>query len=267
VIREDGILSDRIVVSAGAGVEWDSFTEWAVSGGYGGAENLSCIPGSVGAVPVQNIGAYGAEASEIVYKVKAVSVDTGFIKEFTKEECRFGYRDSIFKKELKNRYIITEVSFSLSLRPELRTDYGSIREEVARLGPASLKTVREAVINIRKSKLPDPSATGNAGSFFKNPVVTKTVSDELVKRYPEIPVYKESSGGVKIAAGWLIERCGWKGKRYLNAGVHNKQALVLVNLGGATGKEIFDLSEKIRKSVFEEFGVNLEREVEVIGEL
>jgi UDP-N-acetylmuramate dehydrogenase len=265
-IREVGILSDRIIVSAGAGVEWDSLAEWAVARGYGGAENLSLIPGTVGAVPVQNIGAYGAEASEIINKVKAISVDTGLIREFPNEECRFGYRESIFKKELKNRYIITEVSFSLSLTPDLKTDYGALREEVAKLGAATLKSVREAVINIRRSKLPDPSVTGNAGSFFKNPVVDETVADDLQRKFRSIPVYKDKTGGVKIAAGWLIERCGWKGKRYKNAGVHDKQSLVLVNLGGATGTEIFELSEKIRKSVFEEFGIDLEREVEIIGE-
>lgn len=259
--------NDFAIVKAGAGVNWDNFVEWSVGQGLGGVENLSFIPGSVGASPVQNIGAYGVEVKDAIEKVMAVSLETGETKEYSKEECCFGYRDSIFKRELKKKYIITGVTFKLSKEPRFRMEYGFLEAETAALGEISLKNIRRAVIKIRKDKLPDPSETGNAGSFFKNPVVSNQKADELIFNNPLIPVYDEPSGGKKLAAGWLIEQCGWKGKRIGDAGVHHKQALVLVNHGNAKGIDIYNLSEAISKSVYEAFGVELQREVEVIGSI
>jgi len=259
------IDGNTVIISAEAGVNWDKLVEWCVERGFGGIENLSLIPGDVGATPVQNIGAYGVEVREVIVGVVAVSLLDGSIREFTNEECRFGYRDSIFKGDLKGKYLITKVIYRLTVKPELRLDYGSLNEEVRKLGTPSLKTVRVAVISIRRSKLPDPSVTGNAGSFFRNPVISGEAALELKARFPGIPLYNDLSGGMKVAAGWLIEQCGWKGKSYGNAGVHEKQALVIVNHGNATGKEILDLSESIRNSVFEKFGIDLLREVEIAG--
>jgi UDP-N-acetylmuramate dehydrogenase len=256
---------DFIIVSAGAGIGWDSFVEWTVDNGFGGLENLSLIPGTAGAAPIQNIGAYGVEVKDSIEKVRAVAIEDGTVREFDKDECRFGYRNSIFKTELKGRYLITRVFFKLATRPLLNLHYGSLASVLAELGEASLKNVRQAVINIRRSKLPDPDVIGNAGSFFKNPVVDISAAETLRKRYPQIPCYDDASGGIKLSAGWLIEQCGWKGKRFGNAGVHDKQALIIVNLGSASGREIFSLSEEIRKSVWYRFEVELEREVEVIG--
>jgi UDP-N-acetylmuramate dehydrogenase len=257
--------SDFLIVSAGAGVEWDTFVGWTVDNGFGGLENLSLIPGTAGAAPIQNIGAYGVEVKSTIEKIRAVSVENGVVREFNRNECRFGYRSSIFKTELKGRYLITRVFFRLATRPLLNLNYGSLAGEVAALGGASLQNVRRAVIKIRRSKLPDPEVIGNAGSFFKNPVIDISNAETLRKRYPEMPCYDDSSGGIKLAAGWLIEQCGWKGKRSGNIGVHDKQALIIVNYGGASGREIFSLSEEIRKSVWYRFEVELEREVEVIG--
>jgi UDP-N-acetylmuramate dehydrogenase len=255
-----------VIVSAGAGVNWDHLTDWAVARGFGGLENLSLIPGTVGAAPVQNIGAYGVEVKDSVLKVRAVEIKKGTLREFSREECSFGYRNSIFKGSLRGRYLITRVVFRLQKRPELFLDYGTLKQEAEKIGPLSLRSVRQAVINIRTSKLPDPGKIGNAGSFFKNPVITKSTAGLLSAQYPSIPLYDDSSGRKKVSAGWLIEQCGWKGRRVGDAGVHEKQALVLVNHGNATGREILDLSEQIRHSVNEKFGIMLEREVEVVGE-
>jgi UDP-N-acetylmuramate dehydrogenase len=257
--------NDYIIASAGAGVNWDDFVAWAAENGYGGVENLSLIPGTVGAAPVQNIGAYGVEVKDTIEKVRGISLHDASIKEFTRDECLFNYRSSIFKKDLKGKYLITRVYFKLATTPAINLMYGSLAVEVTRLGSATLKNVREAVINIRKSKLPDPEIIGNAGSFFKNPVVDMSTAEILRKRYPQMPCYVDSSGGIKLAAGWLIEQCGWKGQRSGNVGVYDKQALVIVNYGHADGKEILNLSEEIRKSVWYKFEVELEREVEVIG--
>jgi len=218
----------------------------------------------VGASPVQNIGAYGVEVKDTIEKVRAVSLIDGTVTEFSNKECRFGYRNSIFKGHIKGNYLITKVYYRLATTPLYKLDYGSLNDEVIKLGKPSLKNVREAVINIRRSKLPDPEKIGNAGSFFKNPVVSFSVAEDLLMSYPRMPVYKDLSGGLKLAAGWLIDHCGWKGKRVGDAGVHEKQALVLVNFGNATGREIFNLSEAIKKSVQDKFGVELEREVEVV---
>jgi UDP-N-acetylmuramate dehydrogenase len=248
-----------------AGVNWDKLVEWTVDKGFGGLENLSLIPGKVGAAPVQNIGAYGAEAKDTIVKVVALDKNDGSRHEFSNIECEFGYRESIFKKKYKGRHLVIRVYFRLSVNPTLKLEYGSLKEEAQKLGGTTLKNVRQAVINIRRSKLPDPEIIGNAGSFFKNPVVSREIAMNLKKSYPGLPCFDDHSGGTKLAAGWLIEQCGWKGKRIGDAGVHEKQALVLVNHGKATGKEIFNLSEKIKSSVSEKFGIDLEREVEVIG--
>jgi UDP-N-acetylmuramate dehydrogenase len=264
-ITLEGKKDNDVIVSAGAGEIWDKLVESTVNNGLGGIENLSLIPGHVGAVPVQNIGAYGAEVRNTIERVRAISLEDGSVREFTNEECRFGYRDSIFKGELKGKYLITRVYFKLSTKPKLCLEYGSLKEEINKLGSTSLGNVRNIVISTRQSKLPDPDQIGNAGSFFKNPVVNDSIVDDLKKRYPKLPVFKDHSGGSKLAAGWLIEQCGWKGKRIGDAGVHDKQALVIVNHGNATGKELFDLSEQIKKSVADKFGIILEREVEVIG--
>ncbi len=255
----------NVIISAGAGISWDKLVEWTVNKGFGGLENLSLIPGNVGATPVQNIGAYGAEVKDTIVKVVTLDVKDGSKHEFSNSECEFGYRSSIFKKKYKGRYLVIRVYFRLSVNPTLNFNYGSLKEELQKIGDVTLKNVRQAVINIRRSKLPDPEIIGNAGSFFKNPVVAHAVALNLKKSYPGLPCFEDRSGGTKLAAGWLIEQCGWKGKRIGDAGIHEKQALILVNHGKATGKEIFDLSEKINSSVSEKFGIVLEREVEVIG--
>jgi UDP-N-acetylmuramate dehydrogenase len=264
-IKVDERNDQHIIVSAGAGVKWDYFVEWCVNNGFGGVENLSLIPGLVGAAPVQNIGAYGMEVKETITKVRTISMTDGSVREFSNEECRFGYRDSIFKRDLKNKYLVTKVFFKLSFLPSFKTEYDLLNKEVEKIGEINLVNIRQAVINIRRRKLPDPKIFGNAGSFFKNPVVSTPEADKIIMKYPHIPHYQDDSGGIKLAAGWLIEQCGWKGKRIGDAGVHDKQALVLVNYGNATGKELLALSDQVKKSVFEKFGITLEWEVELIG--
>jgi UDP-N-acetylmuramate dehydrogenase len=263
-IEVSHVEKNKVIVTAGAGVEWDGLADWSVSNGFGGTENLSLIPGHTGAVAVQNIGAYGAEAAEIVDKVYCLDIESGEQLEFTNNECRFGYRDSIFKGELKGRIIITSVSFALTLQHNFKTGYGALSEEVDRLGGLSLKNIRTAVISIRRSKLPDPAITGNAGSFFKNPVVPEHIAAGIKRSNPNAPCFDAGEGLTKIAAGWLIDQCGWKGYRKGDAGVFDKQALVLVNYGNATGIQIAALAEEIAVSVSEKFGVALEREVEII---
>jgi UDP-N-acetylmuramate dehydrogenase len=264
-IRIESKDSENVVISAGAGVIWDKLVEWSVRNGYYGLENLSLIPGLVGATPVQNIGAYGVEIKDSIEKVRTLSVSDGSVRIFSHEECEFGYRTSIFKKSEKGKYLISRVYYKLRINPLLNLSYGSLKEEAEKMGGASLENVRQAVINIRRNKLPDPEITGNAGSFFKNPVVTDSYAAHLRKKYPDMPLYRDQSECFKLAAGWLIDQCGWKGKRVGEAGVHEKQALVLINHGKATGKEIYNLAEAISKSVKENFGVELEREVELIG--
>lgn len=256
--------NENVIISCGAGVVWDKLVESTVNNGLGGLENLSLIPGLVGASAVQNIGAYGVEVKNTIEKVRAILLEDGSIKEFRNEECRFGYRDSIFKKDFKGRFLITKVFFRLSTKPKLCLEYGSLKEELNRMGSTSLSNVRKIVIKTRQAKLPDPALIGNAGSFFKNPVISNSFADILKSKYPDMPVFREPSGDIKLPAGWLIEKCGWKGKRSGDAGVHDKQALVIVNYGNATGFQLLMLSEEIKKSVSERFGINLEREVEVI---
>jgi UDP-N-acetylmuramate dehydrogenase len=256
---------DHVIVSAGAGVVWDDLVKLCVENGLSGLENLSLIPGMVGATPVQNIGAYGVEAGDLIENVRAVNLADGSASTFNNHDCEFGYRNSIFKVREKGKWLITNVSYRLSTNQSKNLNYGSLRDEVEKLGAVTLKNIRKTVISIRQSKLPDPAITGNAGSFFKNPVVEISQANVLKASHPDLPVYVSESGGTKLAAGWLIEKCGWKGKRIGDAGVHEKQALVIVNFGNASGREIFDLSEEIRESVLNNFGVSLEREVEVIG--
>lgn len=255
---------DNVVVSAGAGVNWDEFVEWAVSNNLGGIENLSFIPGSVGATPVQNIGAYGEEIKDYITYVRAISLEDGSVRIFGNSACCFGYRDSIFKQEFKNRYLVTRVFYRLFKNSVYNLSYGLLQEETEKSGEITLKSIREAVIRIRKSRLPEPMEHGNAGSFFKNPVTDAAVAETMKIKYPAMPVFQFDNGKIKIPAGWLIEQCGWKGKRFGDAGVWEKQALVLVNYGNATGVEILELSQMIQKSVYEKFGIVLEREVEVI---
>lgn len=256
-------MEDEVLVQVGSGFVWDDFVEWSVSQDLHGAENLSAIPGEVGASAVQNIGAYGAEVSQLIEKVEAMDLQ-GNLRCFSREECCYGYRDSIFKGDLKGQYIITNVTFRLKKNPVWKLDYGNLRAEVENAGEVTGETVREAVCTIRKSKLPDPEVLGNAGSFFKNPVIEREQYEHIRDVYPSIPCYPVDERTVKVPAGWLIEQCGWKGRRWGNAAVHEKQALVLVNLGGATGREIMDLAERIAADVQKTFGIEITPEVNYI---
>ena len=259
-----GVGTDMVRVRAEAGVEWDDFVAWCVERGWGGVENLSLIPGYVGAAPVQNIGAYGAEAKDVVESVEAFMVDTLETRIFTNAECRFGYRESLFKGKLKGRAIITAVTFALKTQPVAKLGYGDLSAEVEALGGPSLDNIRQAVIAIRHRKLPDPKVTGNAGSFFKNPVVDQTVADALQMEYEQMPVYPVGGGRVKLAAGWLIDRAGWRGAVRGRVGVHPRQALVLVNTGGATGDEVLALAREIQHDVQQKFRVRIEPEVNIL---
>lgn len=256
----------EVIVCAGAGEVWHEFVLHCIENGYGGIENLSLIPGSVGASPMQNIGAYGVEIKDVFESLEAYHIPSGEVHTFRKDECRFGYRESVFKRELKDQYVILSVCYRLSKYPEVNTRYGIINDQlkVMGIGSATIKDVSDAVIAIRQSKLPDPSILGNAGSFFKNPVIDESLFHELQSRYPDIPNYPAGAGRVKLAAGWLIEQAGWKGWRRNDVGVHEKQALVLVNYGSATGREIFDLSTAVLSDIHEKFGVELEREVNIL---
>lgn len=264
-IRIEKSSGSEVIVSAGAGVKWDNLVKWTVEKGLCGLENLSLIPGQTGAAAVQNIGAYGTEIKETILKVRSISTQDGSVRIFDRDECNFGYRSSVFKTTEKGKFLVTRVWFRLSNDKRFKIDYGSVREEINKLGEINLANIRQAVINIRRNKLPDPDITGNAGSFFKNPVVSVEKAADLKKLFPGMPCYEQNSSDVKLAAGWLIEQCGWKGRSIGNAGVHEKQALVLINHGSASGDEIFTLSEMIKNSVKNKFDIELEREVEVIG--
>lgn len=256
--------AQNILVKADAGIILDNFIEYSVSNGWGGMENLSAIPCSVGAAPVQNVGAYGAEAKDVVERVHVFDTKEGTFRSFSKEECTFSYRDSFFKAN--PQYVVVSVEFRLTKAPswELRLDYGNLRSALpSDFSPEdalALRMIREAVRQIRHDKLPDPAEIGSAGSFFKNPVVDRTVVDKILHDYPKMPFY-EMPNGCKIPAGWLIEQTGWKGKKSGNVGVYEKQALVLVNLGQATGKEVWELAQHITLSVKEKFGVEIYPEV------
>ena len=261
------ISHNEVVVVAGAGEVWNDLVNYCVAHEYAGLENMSLIPGSVGASPIQNIGAYGVELQDVFLTCNAFEIASGTFKTFTKEDCRFGYRDSVFKAEIKGQYIIVSVKFHLSLVPDTKLHYGAIKDELAKrqITSPTIKDVSEVVSYIRVSKLPDPSTIGNAGSFFKNPVIPIDEFKAIQSYFPEIVNYPAGDGEIKLAAGWMIEQCGWKGKVVGNTGTWKNQALVLVNHGGATGEEVYSLSSQIIDSVYSKFGVTLEREVNIIG--
>ncbi len=262
IIRKN---KQQITVDVGASQRWDSFVTWSVKHGFWGAENLSCIPGSTGASPVQNIGAYGAEAEDIIESVQYTDLRNGRNTVLTASECLFGYRDSIFKNALKGKAIITSVRFVLSRIPRPNLKYQDLRQELEGSTPGSPEQVRDAVIRLRRKKLPDPGTLGNAGSFFKNPVIDKNDFTDLQKASPELPFHKINDREYKIPAAWLIEKSGWKGRRFGQTGTYPRQPLVIVNYGSATGADILELSNRIKNSVREQFGILLEKEVHVVG--
>jgi len=264
IIKED---ADFVWIESQAGENWHQFVLWCIDQNFGGLENMSLIPGNVGTTPVQNIGAYGAEIKDFFVSCDAIHIENQEMRTFTKEECNFGYRESIFKNEVKDQYIITSVVFKLTKQNhKINTSYGDILAELAKnnITTPSLKDVSNAVIAIRKSKLPDPAELGNSGSFFKNPILLKSDFEPIHQKFPEMKFFDISETEVKVPAGWLIEQVGLKGKRFGDAGVHKNQALVLVNYGGATGQEILDVSKTVQKTVFETFGIHIEAEVNII---
>lgn len=259
-----GITNDRVHIRVGSGVVWDDFVAWCSVNGYWGVENLSAIPGEVGASAVQNIGAYGVEAKDVIDTVQTICLADGSERDFSNAECRYGYRQSIFKNELKGQYAVAYVIFTLSRKPQPRLGYGALEHEVERIGGPSLENIRQAVISIRDSKLPDPNVLGNAGSFFMNPVITEQDFNKIRNSYPDVPSYPAASGLIKVPAGWLIEKTGWKGRSLGPAAVYDKQALVLVNKGGATGTDIKRLADTIIEDVRIKFGITLSTEVNYI---
>lgn len=265
LIRDD---ETHVYVTAGAGVNWHELVVFCVERGYAGIENLSLIPGTVGAAPMQNIGAYGVELEQAFESLTAIHVLTGEKRAFYRADCAFGYRESVFKRELKDQYIITNVTFKLDKHPTFHTRYGAIQETLTEMGVTdetlSIKAISQAVIRIRRSKLPDPAQIGNAGSFFKNPEIPKTQFDTLKNEHPEMPGYPIGDETVKVPAGWLIEQAGWKGYRSGDAGIHTKQALVLVNYGNATGNELIALAKQVQASVLTKFGITISPEVNII---
>ena len=255
---------DHVFLKIGAGENWHQLVLYCIQHNYAGIENLSLIPGTVGASPIQNIGAYGVELKDSLETVEARFIASPTEKHlFSNKDCEFGYRDSIFKNTLKNKVVITHVTLKLAKKPTFHLDYGAIRDRIKNK-PLSIKTISDAIIAIRQEKLPDPKVIGNAGSFFKNPVVPATLFSSLQKDYPTMPHFPEEGGDVKIPAGWLIEQCGFKGKRFGDVGVHEHQALVLVNYGNASGLAIKNLSEEIQRVVFEKFKIILKSEVNII---
>lgn len=257
---------DSIFVKVGAGENWHSFVDYCIKQNWAGVENLSLIPGSVGAAPIQNIGAYGVEVCQIIHSLQALDRRDHTLRTFAGDECRFGYRDSIFKRGSRERYVIINVTFRLHRQPCFNISYAPLQQELERMNPdkLSLQVVAQAVINIRSSKLPDPRQIGNAGSFFKNPILPTHQWAELKSAHPNIPSYPAGAAQTKVAAGWLIEQAGWKGWRHGDAGCYPKQALVLVNYGQARGQEILDLATQIIASVRAKFGITLEPEVNII---
>ncbi|MCR2030865.1 UDP-N-acetylmuramate dehydrogenase [Alistipes timonensis] len=267
VARQITLLSDdgeEVRVRADAGVEWDDLVEWAVERGLWGIENLSLIPGKAGAAPVQNIGAYGCEAKDAIRRVEMYCVETGAMLTLDAAHCGFGYRESVFKHDLKGKVIITAVEIALSHAPRPRLGYGDVEREVEARGGVTLRNIREAICSIRRAKLPDPAVLGNAGSFFKNPVVGAAAAERLLAEYPDMPHYPAPEGRVKLAAGWLIDRAGMKGRREGAVGVHERQALVLVNHGGATGGEVIAFAHKVQETVREKFGIEIDTEVNIL---
>lgn len=262
IIRED---EHHVYIKAGAGENWHQFVNFCLSHDLAGIENLSLIPGNVGASPMQNIGAYGVEIKDVFHQMEAYHLKDKKIVTFTTNDCAFGYRDSVFKNKFKHQFVILDVTFRLNKIPILHTSYGAIEQELEVMKEVpSIHSIAKAVVRIRSSKLPDPREIGNAGSFFKNPSVPAPVYEQMKNKFPDMPGYPQYNGTVKLAAGWLIEQCGWKGYRKGDAGCHARQALVLVNYGNASGKDIYSLSEEIRKSVRQKFSVDLEREVNIV---
>ncbi|WP_372793497.1 UDP-N-acetylmuramate dehydrogenase [Lutibacter sp.] len=257
--------NEVVFVTAEAGENWHEFVVWCISQNYGGLENLSLIPGNVGTSPIQNIGAYGVEIKDTFHQLEALEIETGKIKIFKLEDCDFGYRNSVFKKELKDKYIIINVTFKLTKKHhKINISYGAISSLLENKENPTIKDISDAVVAIRQSKLPDPQEIGNSGSFFKNPVINHNSFKILQKKYPEIPHYIVSENEIKIPAGWLIEQCGFKGKRFGDAGVHTKQALVLVNYNNATGQEIYSLAKNIQQKIKDTFNIDLAIEVNII---
>ncbi|RLD62638.1 MAG: UDP-N-acetylenolpyruvoylglucosamine reductase [Bacteroidetes bacterium] len=256
--------TEYVLLKIGAGEVWDNFVNYCCKKNYGGVENLSLIPGMVGASPVQNIGAYGVEAKDVIEEVEAVNIETQKIEKFKNKDCKFEYRNSVFKNELKGKYIVTYVTYKLSKKPVLNTSYGKIQEELKNCKNINITSIRDAIINIRNRKLPDPEKIGNAGSFFKNPIVDSKKTQELKKDFPNIVSYKISETKDKIAAGWLIEQCGLKGKNFGKVGTYKDQALVIVNYGDATGKDVFNLAKDIQQKVYDKFGLALNMEVNIV---
>jgi UDP-N-acetylmuramate dehydrogenase len=264
VLSED---KDSYLIAVGGGENWHEFVLFCIENDYAGIENMSLIPGSVGASPMQNIGAYGTEIKDVFDSLEAFHIGTGEVHKFDKNDCSFGYRESVFKNKYKGEYIITKVVYRLQKKASLNTSYGAINQELEnnKITNPTIKDVSNAVIAIRQSKLPDPKEIGNSGSFFKNPIVSNSVVEKVKKEYPNLSTYPVDDLFSKVAAGWLIDQAGWKGKTIENKyGVHKKQALVLVNYGGATGSEIYDLSSDIIASVKEKYGIELEREVNIL---
>ncbi len=264
IVEDDG---KSVLVRAGAGEDWHELVTWAVKNGFGGIENLALIPGTTGAAPIQNIGAYGVELESLFSSLEAYDLNERTVRTFNKEECKFGYRESIFKRELKGRMIVTSVTLRLKKKDHVIVDsYHALKEYLGQknIQDPGIEDIYHAVIAIRESKLPNPSEIGNAGSFFKNPVIREKKYDELKNHWPEIPGYPSGDNDVKVPAAWLIEKAGWKGLRIGNVGTYKTQALVIVNHGGATGREILDYSKNIQKSVSELFGVDLIPEVNII---
>ena len=264
IIRED---EDFVWVESMAGENWHEFVLWTIDQDFGGFENMSLIPGNVGATPVQNIGAYGTEIKDTFVSCEAMEIATQKIKTFLKADCQFGYRESIFKNKIKDQYIITSVVFKLTKKNHvINISYGDITQELAskNIVIPTLKEISNAVITIRQSKLPDPKILGNSGSFFKNPIISRAHFNKIKLKFPEIKHYDISENEVKVPAGWLIEQAGFKGKRFGDAGIHKNQALVLVNYGSATGQEILNVSKEIQKTIFEKYSIHIEAEVNVI---
>lgn len=255
-----------IFLKVGAGENWHELVMYCVDNGWGGIENLSLIPGNTGTAPMQNIGAYGVEIKETFIELEALEISSGKIIKFNNSDCEFGYRESVFKNKMKNQYIILNITLELKKNPVLNINYGDVKAilESQNIKNPAIKEVSNAIISIRQSKLPDPKKIGNSGSFFKNPIVSLNQLELIKKKYPNVVNYEINENEFKIAAGWLIERAGWKGKKFNNYGIHEKQALVLVNYGLANGMEIFELSEKIILDIKDKFGITLEREVNII---
>ena len=255
-----------IFLKIGAGENWHELVMYCVDNGWGGIENLSLIPGNTGTAPMQNIGAYGVEIKETFIELEALEISSGKIVKFNNSDCEFGYRESVFKNKMKNQYIILNITLELKKNPVLNINYGDVKAilESQNIKNPTIKEVSNAIISIRQSKLPDPKKIGNSGSFFKNPIVSLNQLELIKKKYPNVVNYEINENEFKIAAGWLIERAGWKGKKFNNYGIHEKQALVLVNYGLANGMEIFELSEKIILDIKDKFGITLEREVNII---